>query len=744
MRWWVASALMFVVSSGGGAAALGGPRPAVTQPQRLSSLLRVGGPVGWDNDNFLDALSKGPGDLERANEAYYKKSKYGRPPPLEPNNDTAADDWSQGVIGAELTEDMKRKVKESHTPEEEASQGGKQFRELMAMAQRAAPRPSPSPSSSNTLDSMTVEEQAAMFRQMMLQQQQQQEQQPMSPAPAPSRGNANKDNFLPYGETATGRPGRNKDADSMVNSSDVYLARLKQDSAVRKLARLAGDEDYANTVFTDPSLADIKLHTNPYIEEAARKREREMIDIVLPGDDPLLRLLAQGEAPVDLASAGVKYKERLGQRQNKKGNASDQATAAPPAVEAAPPAVEAAAKVPVVVPPPPVVETVVEASVAASPPPSAVPPPVVQVAAATSIPPPAAGAAPPVTTATTSSFGGTSDSSDLHQDARTLMGLLLKHRGGPGFGTGRIKGAEMERFETLSVNLLRTLRQESMVNSEESSSPFGQDLQVGSTWPSLLSNAPQPSSVTTGGSAALSTSAFVMPTSTNAAGMQRADSMIACLEGAVLMYKNSPPAVRESMMVTLRAALLSAVTTCNELMANTEVENVLAYEQAVTGKRDAPPAKKKMPTDFYSVVSVEETPMLAASTIISGPRDALAIEPPALSEKTDIPTTYYSGNDENSNMLDGIYDKLKSAAGNGKMGLRTDLSPQEAKGLMNDLTDMRMLLVDELNTGIPQKQQRQQPSGNESTSERSATEGSASKYQELLAKARAEKAANQQ
>ena len=36
----------------------------------------------------------------------------------------------------------------------------------------------------------------------------------------------------------------------------------------------------------------------------------------------------------------------------------------------------------------------------------------------------------------------------IEKDVKTAMGLLLKHRGGPGFGHGRLQGKELEYLET--------------------------------------------------------------------------------------------------------------------------------------------------------------------------------------------------------------------------------------------------------------------------------------------------------
>ena len=63
--------------------------------------------------------------------------------------------------------------------------------------------------------------------------------------------------------------GYNPDAFAMSNTADVYFAQLKQDSKVRKLARMSGDLETANKVFADESVKMIgdSWQANPYTKE---------------------------------------------------------------------------------------------------------------------------------------------------------------------------------------------------------------------------------------------------------------------------------------------------------------------------------------------------------------------------------------------------------------------------------------------------------------------------------------------
>ena len=191
-----------------------------------------------------------------------------------------------------------------------------------------------------------------------------------------------------------------------------------------------------------------------------------------------------------------------------------------------------------------------------------------------------------------------------------------------------------------------------------------------------------------------------VPTSISPEQSAKIQSMIACIEGAIVMYKNSPIELQSSVLGTLSAALMSAVNTCNGILA--------------VGSVKAPAVAPVMGEPYQEATSPEETTVVEQQ---------------------------YSGNDPNSIMLEEIYDRLKNAGGDGKMGIRSDLSSEEAKALQDSLTDMRTLLVDELHSGIPEEQAREEetavtppppPSENSSSS-------TTSKYKQMLEKARAEK-----
>lgn len=758
-----------------------------------NSALAVGS-LGWDNDNYMDALSKGPEALEKANEQYKKNSRFTNMRPAGDGDDddeysdsddevplaAAADelvDDEGRTKGAALSKDQIERIKRQNSQDETAG-GGEMFKKLLERAQEGPTRPPPQmaaipppPASAATppalpagFENLSVEAQAALFRQLMMNPAADapvaaREQWPPAPGPRPpATGQA--------AVAADGRRiGRNRDADAIVNTSDVYFAQLKVDSTVRNLARFNGDHETAEAVFADPTIKNIKLHVNPHMEEARRK-EQEMIEtaaeeMIFP------EVLYGNQKPVNLSYRGVSYKEMMAQKKAAKNmqasvGTATAATSAPPKaaeVEALPRA--SAPNEPPITPPPPAFvsqQPVVAASVTAATPTRAAP----AAAAATKTP------------------------EDVRRDIRTLMGLLLKHRGGPGFGAGRIQGAEIARFETLAADLVATLRAEAPTAAAPANQYFQQEyppaapvtvaaaggaiaqaprvpLPAGDRINSMLAciegavqmykNSPpelQEGVLVTLRAALLSAMgtcneivAFTDPrTAPSATATQfydaaqpsapsagpggaiaqaprvpagdRINSMLAYIEGAILMYKNAPPELQGGVLVTLRMALLSAVSTCNEIVAYKEVEKIEAYDP-----RTASSVVSTTPTQFYDVVpeAPEQQVQFAASDVVSAPADI---------------TPTYSGNDENSAFLETVYKKLKEAAGEGKMGLRKDLGAADAEDLANDIFRMRSLLVDELNGGIPESS---------SIDTSASSSPTTSKYQEMLAKVRADKAA---
>ena len=794
----------------------------------LLAPLGVGG-RGWDNENFLEALGQGDDALRKANDEYEALSRFGhRPnsksagrdnedaavgasvpstPSSSPSSTTNDDDLlSSTVPGAVLTDEMKAQIKAANEAEPDGSQGGQLFREMLARAKRgdtlAAPAattvPPPPPvvpptTNAASLDNLSVEQQAELFRQMMAQQQQQQQQQlpiPATPPPVavplsqpplainpgalPRRTSGGDDRRKASSGTA-----RNRDADAIVNTSDLYFAQLKLDSTLRNYARYTGDDDKANAVFADPSIREIKAHVNPALQEM-RKKEAAMLETAA---DEMLILPTLTDATPNSGKvrsyAGVSYKQKLQQRRNQQQSSTTTALTSTSAESTS-------VVVPTPSPPPPV----------PAPPQVSSPPTMTTTTMSsgvgTDVPASSSSAVADddtSTTTTTTTTTTTDDEESLRRDIRTVMGLLLKHRGGPGFGGGRLHGVDVDRFETLTQQVLTVLKQQGVPDTAHpapsTTSSLSQSTTISSSLSQSATTTPSPRAPPSSSGAPENTAARVqnmiscieggiqmyrnsppelregvlvtfraalvsaihtvseilepttgqvqLPTPSSGSGgtqtdddSSRVNAMIALIEGAVVMYKNSPPELQTSILVTLRAALLSAIGTLNSIIAFNEVENVRAYQAAaaaaatVAPSTPAPPAQDG-PVSFYEVVPSVQTG--AAPT-------------PAAAVSTTVPET--KGTDANSRFFEELRDKLQSAKGDGVMGLRTDLSGSTAAELADDLARMRSLLVQELENGIPEPtaSSSSTPSSN---GDRGDSSSATSRYQEMLAKARSEK-----
>jgi hypothetical protein len=305
---------------------------------------------------------------------------------------------------------------------------------------------------------------------------------------------------------------------------------------------------------------------------------------------------------------------------------------------------------------------------------------------------------------------------EMRRDLRTLMGLLLKHKGGPGFGAGRIQGAEVERFERLAAEITDALQVEARVHPAPEE-PAKQPTETAATTqqqaPATPPAAGAPPVAPPGPGGAIA-QAPTQPVG------DRINSMMACVEGAMQMYRNCPPELQGGMLVTLRAALLSAANTCNEIIANNEAANFEALRTVISDPhtRMQREVASSAPTQFTDVIPEKEEVQRPSSE----PEAPMALDEEALVEMAEALLSAPTGNDENSQWLETVYIKLKHAAGDGKMGLRDDLTVEEAEELVSDILKMRSMLVEELENGIP---------------EEAASVSSAMKYEELLAKARA-------
>jgi hypothetical protein len=423
---------------------------------------------------------------------------------------------------------------------------------------------------------------------------------------------------------------------------------------------------------------------------------------------------------------GINYKEKLMQkRQNRKGNVA--ASAAPPArvEEPAEPVVSVPEPVEMSAPPAIVEQQLPDPTPVVQQVP-AVPEPVIQ-------PTPVQQAPAPTQPAASS---GPSSPEEQKQNIRTTMGLLLKHRGGTGFGAGRIKGPEIDRFENVLEEVTDMLRDEAMPAAGQpaavqAANPAQVDSMIACIDGAILMYKNSPAEAQEGilplmRSALLSAvntcnnlieGDQVVSIPSSASSEAQIDRMIACIEGATSMYKNSPPELQGSVLITLRAALMSAVNECNKIIAENEIANLEAYV-ATTGREAAP-------TPGATDVMVDEV----EEPVVQAP---VAVQPAAPAQSAS------TGMDPNSRVLQSVYDQIQAVSGGGKLGLKEGMTADEAGSLIDDIHDMRAVLLEELGSGIPDPE----PTAATSASpEKAGGESSTvSKYQEMLAKARAEKA----
>lgn len=428
----------------------------------------------------------------------------------------------------------------------------------------------------------------------------------------------------------------------------------------------------------------------------------------------------------DAAKSGISYKQKLMERRQKgdEGPSRGAATSFAPGAE---PAFQQ--------------QLVVDTTSPRQPEPVA-PPPVVSGTAST----PAIPLSPAVTTA----GSPLANPEETRQKIRTLMGLILKHRGGPGFGKGRLKGPDVDRCDDLMQEIASLLREEAKLAQPIDSRVTGTA--------SIADLEPTP----VGPPGVPQTPPHVVATTHQVGSI---DSTIACIEGAILMYKNSPPQLQQSVLVTLRSALVAAVDSCNAALAahppppvvpgspDGRVDGVIAcIEGAVAMYKNSPPQLREtvLATLRVALMSAVETCNHVVSGAAPVEQQAVAAAAVAVTPLPEIvappaPTTVATtpvvpaapsvvGTDPNSKAMETIYENVKAARGDGSLGLRSDLTAAEATKLADQLVDIRKMLMAELEAGIPDPEPVEASTGG-------SGESSASKYQAMLARARADKAA---
>lgn len=451
--------------------------------------------------------------------------------------------------------------------------------------------------------------------------------------------------------------GYNADAYAVSNTADVYFAQLKQDSRVRKRAWLAGDKETANQVFADESVTSIrdKWVDNPYTKEKNMQEARAEIEgavrLQMGGDD------VEESAK---ASSGISYKQKLEAIKAKRAGGGAAPTQPQPVVTKPPPPAQInppAPKMQQPPPPPPVQQKPVAPvqTIPSSPP----PPP-----AMTTPPKPSASEA-----ATSAALPGALAEDEKRRELRTLQGLLLKQRGGPGFGAGRLREPEAQRLENTLGKVMDILRSEDgdfIAGTPAAASPPPvvqapkpvQPAQPVKPAQPIMQPPPQP---------------VQQMQSTPAPVQSQVDPMtgsIACVEAALKMYQDASPAEREVMMIPLREALMAAASGANKAIAEAELN---AHKAAIEA---GPP--QSMPS------MQQEQPMMGFPTtyaVTKADTPVAAAAPPAA---------------DTVQRLTNAYNALTDSQGSGKLGLK-NLSGNEASALANQVESMRGILLDELN-----------------------------------------------
>lgn len=455
----------------------------------------------------------------------------------------------------------------------------------------------------------------------------------ITPAPSPLEDltTLNPKEFIPKGSG-------NKDAYEITNPADVYLAQLKRDSAVRSEARKKGDMETANKPFEDFGVKAIGSILSEELIASRREQLAQNGGEFETSRDEMIIPYAEEEDTRNSNYTGISYRQKL--MEKKKRKTIDQEAASEPGV---------AEVAPVVVPEPTLVPLEAEQA------PSINPDPNEEEEEKPNF------ALPVQTEAELTPILAPSmeDSEETRRSIRNLMGLILKQRGGPGFGAGRLKEAEATRLENNASEITALLKLETGIDTTPSPTTV-EKKQVDLPVPKLDR---EPSSII---------------------------GAIACVQAAATMYLDADAVSQDDLIVTVRDALASALDTLDDELKNRSTYNVAPQQHP-------PPSEPVFATtmefpDTFQVAKSEIEPEIASDI----PIDVKSTQ----SEATLVEAA--SSVDSNSAALKDIYKTLKSVAGDQKFGLG-NVSSDDASNIKDALVEMRGLLMDELDSGIPAK-----------------------------------------
>ena len=243
---------------------------------------------------------------------------------------------------------------------------------------------------------------------------------------------------------------------------------------------------------------------------------------------------------------------------------------------------------------------------------------------------------------------------DIRRSLRTLMGLILKHRGGIGFGGGFLKGPDVARFQTTLVEVKEILakeagRQVSSVQMEET-----QEAQMVEESSEAILGSP-------------SKSTDDLPSEK----YSDLDGSIECIDAIIDMYKNSSPSEKNELIGPLRKALASVMD---------KSDGISTTEKSTENPESV--------GEIMSRMEFSQQPSVDATSPITLPSNDERQSHPGSQQDLSVASA--------SSVFEQTYDTLKSITGNGSYGLIEEISPDQAATAIDLLTQMRVALMDEL------------------------------------------------
>jgi len=475
-------------------------------------------------------------------------------------------------------------------------------------------------------------------------------------------------------------PERNRDAETISNTGDLYMAQLKLDSAIRKRAFLTGDDEVSQATFKDPRVGELletEAANNPNLKRMrAQESERdlEMKQIVMEGLADSLRTI---KADDDVKQ--VSYRERLAQAKRKRSGDAREEVVQQVAQPVAQPVVQEMVA--------PVVQQVEDV----------VAPEVKQVSyrekleqakrekegqvTPTEVREVVETEEAPVTLTEVREVDETKEApivvaDEAHKKLRLLQGLLFKHRGGVGFGAGRLKGPEVARLQSTLGEVADMLHSE--IDAPEPILANVEPPVVAPPTPlaPLLANveprvvAPVAPQAPVPPAPVPDTPPAPVATQTTPASQESILEAMNFAASAMETYKLAPPQAQSSLTGMVKTALLS----------------VLSSIEPPTLQAPACPVKPP-PALQTPVCPVKPPPAPEALQSFSEIAADMDFRPPVTVA-------------ESSNSLDTLKQvqaKLSAVAGSGPSGLNLEkLDARQARDLAGELDDARRILLDEL------------------------------------------------